>query len=466
MPRVVAKMGQISNPEISRDTQAFYAIASLYALWAAFYGNWFAALPYIESSHGVSDGVFGDYLSVAIIGAVLCVLTSPSVVDAFGSKISIGLGFVITGISMTLLSISSSDILLTLAIVIFGYGSVLLYSSLVKQGAALEQSSSHLSMGIFNAIASCGNIFGGIVGGYYLEYTSLSSWKTMLIVSAVVCVVLILSALAWLYTQEEEISLRLDTQLQERVPILTTKLEDSEAGISRNYRHVGDSSYRLKSTNKPQEADWSGLIILCVIAFLGYFVEGSIGDWGSIYLQHRWTDCGYLVGITPYLLSNVGLFAGSFLSDYLANNRFYTRYTIFQTGLSATMLGFIIVVTGYFLPLTNSALVFTILGFGLAGLGLGLLTPVWYSIAGRGIREFTVTQTVSYAITSAMCGALIEPLVLGNVSTATGSLAFSFLLEVALLLVVLVLGTQLSPTYFDMQRINAKDVPSHDYPVL
>lgn len=500
---------------LDRDTQAFYAIAPLYAISSIYYGNWFSAISYIEDKRGISDSTLGDYLSLATIGAVACMITAPRVLDTIGSNFSITIGYIIIGIGMILLAVNSTDILFIFGMITYGYGTILVYSSMVAQGAVLEKSASQLWMGLFTASSCIGGVSGGLIGGIWLQYTSLAIWEEMLIVSVVLCTSMILGSLPWLYTKEEESAVwrknhdsdRMITtdhfsdegilappqdalssnpcvalgctkmcnllcclaennqdgrreaiddrlQRQERVPILKVSmqsaLEEKGGGLNQVESAYGTHQQTTHSTHAMENypPDWLGLVALCCITSLSYFVEGSIGDWGSIYIQHHWTETGYVIGILPYLLEKICMFIASIYCDYICTH-LLSRYLVFQASIVLTMVGFTMSIVGYILPATTTALVFTICGFGVAGFGLGLTVPIWYSISGRGIRGFRVSQSVSWTMTAAMCGYLVEPLMVGNVSTASGSLSYSFLMEVGLLGLTMIMGFLLPRHYFE-----------------
>lgn len=481
-----------SKSMLDRDTEAFYAIASLYAISSVFFGNWYAAIPFVEENRGISDGTLGDYFSIATVGAVICMTSAPFILDYIGSNYGITLGYIITGLGMILMCINSSDAFFIFSIIIYGYGAILVYSAMVAQGAVLEKSDSKLWMGLFVAASGVGGIFGGLVGGLSLEYTWLDVWAEMLIVCGILCALVVFGSLPWLYTRREEKAvwhrdsendseelscfatfyriMKLDEcfnwgesasdstvtiasrlRRQEAEPILSSA--DSESGFGRIAALPSSCSSASYGTQFQQEApkiepDYFGLLVLCGITFITYFVEDSVGDWGSIYIIHHWTDSSYLLGITPYLLEKACLTVASLSCDYLCTYHF-SRYEVFQVSLLLTMIGFAMAVIGYFLPVTTAALAFTITGFGVAGIGMGLTFPIAFSMSGRGIRGFTATQSVSWTMTAALCGSLLEPLILGNISSVSGSLAYSFVVVVGSLVLMMVLAMFLPSHYFD-----------------
>ena len=345
-----------------------------------------------------------------------------------------------------------------LVLVIYGFGTIIVYASIVAQAALVEKAQKQLWMGAFQATQNIAGVCGGLLGGVLFEYTNLRVWEEML-GCVLVMVSLQVVIFPYLYSFEEEQEI-----LQESSKRKFRLLSALTCGIlsdDHDHDHVRETTPLLKNSSAPSELeandphpiqpstadqDWLGLVVLCSIAGLSFFIEGTIGEWGGIFLTRHW-DCGTFVAVLGYVVEKSFMLVSSIFCDYICTYLLPRRLVYFLSA-AISMIGLTIPVVMYFLPPTTFTLVLSIFGFGLVGLGMGLTLPIWYSMAGAGIDGFNVAQTVSFTSTMAMTGCLLEPLLIGNFSIITGALAYSYLLEIGLLIVMGLLGWVLPRRYF------------------
>lgn len=480
-----------------RDLQAFIRIVPLYFLQSFFFGVWFSAIPLIEENRGISNSTLGDYLSIAVIGAILAMPLAPYMHDYLGSRITDMLGFFIVGAALIVLSNSTiPDAGFGFGMVMYGFAIILIFSSTFAQAAVLEKATHQLWMGVFSASAGLGGMVGAIAGGYGMEYTELEVWE---VVSLLICAMYItlLVLYPYLYTYEEERKLMakdvarrekaggglfekllcswaeswqfvcfgaanlvdvdgaVAESEQETEPILTREQLSSSASSTQQLERQ-ESEHSADENDR----DWSSMAILCLIAGLSFFVEGSIGDWGGVYLERRW-DCGALIGVMGYIVEKAAIVLGGLFSDYLSTH-VISRYWLLQLSIVMTSLGFFVAGIANEFPATNGSLALAIFGFGVAGGGLGLLVPTWYSISGRGIRGFSVSETGAIVMTFANTCWLIEPLGMGNLADATGSLAYAFHFEAALTLLIIAPAALLPRHYYKRPKKRSSNPPAQE----
>ncbi len=180
----------------------------------------------------------------------------------------------------------------------------------------------------------------------------------------------------------------------------------------------------------PRLAVPSGAVLpVCLAVFLAMLSEGSVADWCGVYLSSvvRADPASAVLGYAS--------FAGSMLAARLVGDHvsraFGPKILIGSGALMAT--------SGMMLASAALGVLPTIIGFGIAGFGLGNLVPVLFSAAAR--LSVTPALGIAMAATSGYTGFLIGPVVMGGLATAvglqTGMLALAvFLASVALMSLV------------------------------
>jgi MFS family permease len=176
--------------------------------------------------------------------------------------------------------------------------------------------------------------------------------------------------------------------------------------------------------------DYFSLIIISALGFIGYFGEGSIGDWSALYLTTHW-DCSPLVATLGYVGFQLCVAIGRVFSDriVLVLGR---KPLLILSGIIAG-IGLSIAVIASFLPKSLYSLLLAILGFACCGLGLSALSPTVISLAGSGINGFVPATALAIITAVGYTGILIGPPILGNFAEFTGSLSWSFLLDSCLI---------------------------------
>lgn len=140
------------------------------------------------------------------------------------------------------------------------------------------------------------------------------------------------------------------------------------------------------------------------LAMLAFEAEGAVGDWGSLFLMaERGAD-----EATAALV--YGSIAGTALLSRLAADRIREKIGNFSLLISCALLsaaGMLLVVL---VPQWQAALI----GFAAAGLGIGPISPVLFSIAGRipGVSAGQASGVISFF---AYSGLLMCPPLLGLV---------------------------------------------------
>ena len=164
------------------------------------------------------------------------------------------------------------------------------------------------------------------------------------------------------------------------------------------------------------------LIVIGVIAFFIMATEGAIVDWSALYLEKvslaklSWIGLGYTIFSATMAL-------GRFFGDAISK-RFGAKYLILGGGFVA-LIGFSCILLVY--P------VIALIGFGLVGIGLSVVIPELYRLAGT-FKNLDASIGISFVTGVGFLGFLVGPVLLGFLAEIS-SLKLSFL---ALLIFVLI----------------------------
>lgn len=173
------------------------------------------------------------------------------------------------------------------------------------------------------------------------------------------------------------------------------------------------------------------LLILGLVSFVVMASEGAVVDWSALYLEEISLAPEYLLG-AGFLAFSVTMTTGRFLGDAISSRIGSYKTVAYGSGLA--MLGYIsILIPGTLL---------TIVGFGLVGIGLSVVIPELFRLAGQN-REVESSKAVSFIAGSGYSGFLVAPPLLGFLAEATSlRVSFASLLGATILVLAAILWLQ------------------------
>jgi MFS family permease len=171
-------------------------------------------------------------------------------------------------------------------------------------------------------------------------------------------------------------------------------------------------------------AGWSliprPLWALAAVAFLSLFIEGSIGDWGTVYLRST-LDVSAATAATGYAAFSVSMMTGCFVGDYLNIKVGPTNLLRISGALVACGFGFALIGTTY-----GGA----IIGLLVAGFGTSNMVALIFGAAARKIPG-GVGAAIAAASSVGYLGFLVGPPVIGSLAGVVGLRAALALVVVA-----------------------------------
>jgi MFS family permease len=345
---------------------AAVAVTTLFALNGAMIGGMVGTLPAMRDRLGVEASGVSVLLFCLAGAAVLSMQIGGRLADSLGArKVALVTPPTLTA-GVLVLSIAESLPAAIIGAVVAGLGNGAMDVSMNALGVQVEKARPRPIMSFFHAFWSIGSLAGA--GVIVLISQLLGRSGAGVVFPALVTVsVLALAAYASIF----------------RVVPQAAKIEHHENGV------------RIKL---PTLA-W----LLGAMAFSFGLTEGTAVDWSSIHV----TD---VAGIDP-ARGALGLVAvsGFMVIIRLCGDRAvaaFGRQRVVQFGGSVALIGYVLVVTTHPLPLL-------LVGWSLVGLGVGMIAPQVYAVAGHsgGGRMLAVVVTFGYAaflVGPAIVGTLVS----------------------------------------------------------
>jgi predicted MFS family arabinose efflux permease len=164
--------------------------------------------------------------------------------------------------------------------------------------------------------------------------------------------------------------------------------------------------YGSPSTGKVKMRFPRGIILaIGSLAFISFLAEGSVLDWGAVFLSSNKGTAISMAGM-GYMVFSVIMLLCRLAGDSAVRKLGGVRVLFFGALLGAAGFGVVILAPVQWL---------SFLGFGLIGLGLSNLVPVLYSLVGKQ-SLMPAHQAISVVSTIAYMGILLGPVIVGGIA--------------------------------------------------
>lgn len=356
---------QVVNPALAVRSAAT-AVAGLFLINGTLIGGIGGTLPAMRDRLGLDAGGLSVLLLCLAVSAVISMQIGGRLSDAIGARpVAIATcALLIAGVG--LLSVAPSMGVAITAMVLAGLGNGAMDVAMNSLGVQVEQARPRPVMSLFHAFFSIGNLIGA---GTIVLIARLFDRPGGSVVTPALATLVLAGLIAW-------------ASIVRIVPTGQT-IQHKQDGVR---------------TALPRLA-W----LLGLMAFCFGLAEGTAVDWSSVHV----TD---VAGIDPST-GALGLVAVSafMVVIRLVGDRavdLVGRRTVVRAGGVTAVAGYLITVFAQPLPLL-------LIGWALVGLGVGLVAPQVYAVAGHtgGGRMLAVVVTFGYAaflIGPAIIGGLIE----------------------------------------------------------
>lgn len=341
--------------------------------------TWAVIVPFAKTNTGVNDALLGSLLLCLGFGAIVAMPVTGLLTSRYGCRKVISAAVVIILLSMPFLSLVTSPLLLGLCLLIFGVGVGVTDCAMNVQAILVEKSSKKPLMSGFHGMFSVG----GIAGAGAM--TALMSLGFGVITSSLVMAALVLFLLL--------------------------------------------SSYKAllpyaNPTEGPAFAIPKGVVLVIgTICFIIFMAEGTVLDWGALYLVESRHIPDTLGGL-GFATFAIAMTFGRLTGDLVVSRFGALKVVILGSGIAA--IGFLILINSYALPLILA-------GYLLIGLGCANIVPVMFSQIGK---QKSMPQMVAVpAVTSVgYLGILAGPAIIGYIAWHS-SIAHGFIFVTLLVIV-------------------------------
>lgn len=362
-----------------------------------------ASLPVVQDRYDLSE----DQLTLAVLGVLLAAAGGSFVADRVtrrpgGSRVALGAGLLGIAATVPLLAFAPSFGLAVGAFVLYGVALGMVDAGTNMQGVAVQQAYGRPLMSGFHASWSVG----AIVGALFCAATVM--WLPHDPVLLVFLPGLLVAAgAAWWMLRDG----------------LRAPVEVPGAGDDR----ASDGS---TADGSGLAIPWRPLIVLGIALLAFYAADNAAQTWGALYVDETLDAAAWLGPLT------LAAYLATALVPRLVGDaavRRWGRVRVVRTASLVAAAGLLLVVVA---PGAAVALV----GFALAGAGLGLGAPLCFSAAGA-LAPDAADAVVARLNVFNYGGTLLGAVLVGVVSSLT-SFRVGFLLPLGLVLVITALAGQ------------------------
>jgi MFS family permease len=345
------------------------AISAVFFLNGFGLASWFIHIPSVKEQLEMNEQQLGLALLGTGLGSLVTMWLSGWLMGQFGSRRVLILATLFFALSLAFPVWAPNFVLLTVSLGFIGGFNGLMDVCMNNQAAHFEALAGRPVMSSFHAIWSLGGWCGSLFGSVFLLNQQLAAWHLVFLG------LLIIGGTIWLAPS-------LLRTVSEQSPIFA--LPTREIVI---------------------------FALLCLIAMLS---EGAVADWAGVHLRDDLR--------APFALSGFGYNA---FAICMAGGRFVGDRIVQRIGRERTVsTGALLGAAGLFAAGLAGTPVISIIGFGLAGLGMSNIVPVLFSLAALRTPG-AIERATSSVFATGYLGFLIGP-------PLVGMFAHRFTLPVAL----------------------------------
>jgi MFS family permease len=389
-------------PPSARLRRARAAVGGCFFVNAVLYANLIPRFPEVKADLGLSNSALGAALAALPLGALLAGLSSAPLIRRFGSARVAGGGLAVLAAAVWAAAAAPNWPTLAGALLVAGALDAIVDVAQNAHGLRVQRGYGRSILNAFHGIWSIGAVTGGLLGS-----AAAGLGIPLPVHLGVVALTFGLPAL-----------------FGSRA--LLPGPDDGERGDG---AAVHDAAGRAAPRSPVLTMAALGVLAAC-----GAFVEDSGGSWSALYLRDELASGAAAAGLGFVALS-AAMTVGRLTGDR-AVDRFGQRRVVRAGGL--------LTAGGMGLALALPSIPTTVLGYGLAGLGVATLVPAVYHAADElpGLRPGLGLAVVNWLL---RIGFLVSPPLVGVLADAI-SLRVALLTVVAAGLGALVLGRVLRPT--------------------
>lgn len=327
-------------------------------------------MPAIKESAQIDDLQLGIALFCLGIAGCIGLFFSSRLVRLLKDRPTIAAGASLSTIGLVIAGYANSFASLVSGFAVIGFGIGLTDALMNAQGMFYERRYKTRSMNLFHAFFSLGGIVGSLTASFcaYLDLSPLFSFLVLVVPWTVVCL------FGCRYLQGEDQTKKASTA--------------SKSSVAKR------SSYPLV------------LICFGLLSWLAYDIEGSVAEWGSVYMVSS-KEADQAVAALVY-----GLFSGTIFVVRLFGDRLRESVGDFRLLPICSLIAFF----GMSIVLLSASPASALCGYIIMGLGLAPVVPTIFSLAGK-CKGISASEASSFIAIVAYGGLLVVPPTLGWIAS-------------------------------------------------
>lgn len=327
-------------------------------------------MPAIKESAQINDLQLGIALFCLGIAGCIGLFFSSRLVRLLKDRPTIAAGASLSTIGLVIAGYANSFASLVSGFAVIGFGIGLTDALMNAQGMFYERRYKTRSMNLFHAFFSLGGIVGSLTASLcaYLDLSPLFSFLVLVVPWTVVCL------FGGRYLQEEDQTKKASTA--------------SKSSVAKR------SSYPLV------------LICFGLLSWLAYDIEGSVAEWGSVYMVSS-KEADQAVAALVY-----GLFSGTIFVVRLFGDRLRESVGDFRLLPICSLIAFF----GMSIVLLSASPASALCGYIIMGVGLAPVVPTIFSLAGK-CKGISASEASSFIAIVAYGGLLVVPPTLGWIAS-------------------------------------------------
>jgi len=386
---------RVDDPAVSTLTaprgprRARVAVTAAFVTRGLLFASWAAHIPIIKARLGLSDAELGTALLGAPAGSVVGLTIAGWLLPRVGSRSMMQItlvGYCTFGIFV---GFSQSLPVLALTLGLWGAGQGSLGVAMNTQAVAVEHALGKPIMASLHGSWSIGSFTGAAVGAVAVARGVGLSTQVAVLGPALLLVA------GWL-----------SRRLIADPPPMPHEHPADAADVT------GDVTAAAATTPAGSPARTTflnpALLLLGAIAFIGMLCEGAATDWSAVYLRDTLGTSSAVAALAYAVYS--GMMVCLRLGSPLLVQRVRTPVLLPVLGLIAT--------AGMTTALLSGSVVAGIVGFGTLGLGVALIVPTCFGVAGR-VRGLPTGRAVAIVSGMGWFGCMGGPPLIGHLAGAS-----------------------------------------------
>ena len=315
--------------------------------------SWFIHIPSVKEQLGLNEQQLGLALLGTGLGSLVTMWLSGWLMGRFGSRRVLTAATLCFAVFLLFPVFAPNLLWLTVSLGFLGGCNGLMDVSMNNQAAHFEALVGRPVMSSFHAIWSLGGWCGSLLGSLFLLNQQLTAWHLIIL-----CLLTIVAMV--------RLAPNLLRTVSEHSPIFSLPT--------------------------------GGILIFALLCLIAMLSEGAVADWAGVYLRD------YLGA--PYALSGLGYNA---FAICMAGGRFIGDKIVQRIGRERTVTtGALIGAIGFCFAALVGSPIPSIIGFGLAGLGMSNVVPVLFSLAALRTPK-AIERATSAVFATGYLGFLIGP---------------------------------------------------------